>query len=258
MKQKLLNLYTKSIAVIVFLAIWGVIAASGHISPIILPKLSDVAFSFVKLTGNGVLIDDIIISLYRTGLGFLLAIVIAIPLGLVMGWSTRIEKYIDPLLQIFRNTSVLAMFPIFISAFGLGEESKIAIVFWGSLWPCLLNTIDGVKGVDPILVQVARSMGVSTFNMLRKVIIPAAMPGIMTGVRLSAGVAVIILVAAEMLGASKGLGFLIFNSQQKYQTPNMYVGIITIAIIGVLVNFLLVRLENHVIRWHKEQVVRAK
>jgi NitT/TauT family transport system permease protein len=258
MREKFFALYSKSIAVIIFLVAWGILSASGAVSPIILPPLEAVGKSFIKLIGNGVLIEDIGISLLRTGLGFLLAVVISVPLGIITGWSERFEKYLDPLLQIFRNTSVLAMFPIFITIFGLGEESKIAIVFWGSLWPCLLNTIDGVKGVDPSLVLIARSMGAPTFSVLRKIVIPASMPGILTGVRLSAGVAVIILVAAEMLGASKGLGFLIFNSQQKFQTANMYVGIITIAILGVLINFLLVRMERRVIGWHREQTAKSK
>jgi NitT/TauT family transport system permease protein len=251
-KEKLLTLYTKTIAVVIFFAGWGIIAANDWVSGIILPDLKDVVGAFAKLIENGVLVDDILISLERTGLGFLLAIGIAIPLGILMGWSARFEKYIDPLLQIFRNTSVLAMFPIFILIFGLDEISKIAIICWGSLWPCLLNTIDGVKGADPDLIRISRSMGITTFGLLWKIIIPAALPGILTGVRVSAGIAVIVMVAAEMLGSNRGLGFLVFNSQQRFQPAHMYVGIITIAALGVLINFALIKLEHRVIGWHKE------
>jgi NitT/TauT family transport system permease protein len=170
-----------------------------------------------------------------------------------MGWFQKLEEYLDPLLQIFRNTSVLALFPVFILVFGLGELSKSAIVFWGCIWPSLLNTISGVKGVDPLLIKSARSMGISVLKLFQKVILPAALPEIMTGIRLSAGVAIIILVAAEMLGATRGLGYFIFYAQQKYAIPDMYAGIVTISILGVLINFLLVKLENRIAAWKRYQ-----
>jgi NitT/TauT family transport system permease protein len=234
---------------VLFFVSWEVIARLGVVDNFILPPLTDVLKAYGKLIASGDLFVHVGVSLKRTGSGFVLAVIIGVVLGVISGWFSRFEKYLDPLLQFFRNTSVLAMFPVFILIFGLGESTKVAIVFWGSIWAALLNTIGGVKGIDPILIKSARSMGISTFNLFRKIIIPAALPEILTGIRLAAGTAIIILVAAEMLGANRGLGFLIFYSQQMYEIPTMYAGILTISILGVLINFLLVKLEHKAVAW---------
>jgi NitT/TauT family transport system permease protein len=123
------------------------------------------------------------------------------------------------------------------------------VVFWASVWTALLTTISGVKAIDPLLIKSARSMGVSEFSLFRKVVLPASLPAVITGVRLSASSAVIILIAAEMLGGSKGIGILIYNSQQLYQTTQMYSGIITIALLGVVINKLLVLFEQNATVW---------
>lgn len=251
--KRLKPLLRGSLGIVLFFLLWDFLARSGIVDRFILPTITDVLAAFQENIRNGELLGHILISLQRTGTGFFLAIIVGTVLGTLMGWFVKLEQFLDALLQFFRNTSVLAMFPVFILAFGLGETSKIAIVFWGSIWPTLLNTISGVKGVDPNYIESARTMGISTFGLFRKVVLPAAMPDILTGIRLSAGVATIILVAAEMLGANKGLGFLIFYAQQKYDIPVMYMGILTISFLGVLINFLLVRLEHRIVGWKRQQ-----
>ncbi|HWR57071.1 MAG TPA: ABC transporter permease [Negativicutes bacterium] len=250
--QKLKSVLRGSLAIILFFLLWDSLSRFGVVDRFVLPTVTDVLAAFLENIKNGDLLEHILVSLQRTGTGFLFAISVGTVLGILMGWFGKLEQFLDSLLQLFRNTSVLAMFPVFILAFGLGETSKVAIVFWGSIWPTLLNTISGVKGVDPNLIKSARAMGISTFGLFRKVILPGAMPDILTGIRLSAGVATIILVAAEMLGANKGLGFLIFYAQQKYDIPTMYMGILTISFIGALINFLLVRLEDRVVAWKRQ------
>jgi NitT/TauT family transport system permease protein len=253
MQAGLKSLFTKSIAVILFFVLWDSLARFGFVDTFLLPTVTSMAEAAWRMMKTGELFIHIALSLKRTGLGFIAAVCVSVPLGILMGWFRKLEEYLDPLLQIFRNTSVLALFPVFILVFGLGELSKSAIVFWGCIWPSLLSTISGVKGVDPLLIKSARSMGISVFKLFQKVILPAALPEIMTGIRLSAGVAVIILVAAEMLGATRGLGYFIFYAQQKYAIPDMYAGIVTISILGVLINFLLVKLENHIVAWKRYQ-----
>ncbi|MDR2136723.1 MAG: ABC transporter permease [Synergistaceae bacterium] len=253
MIAKLRFIYRRTVAIVFLFVVWDAAARFGVVDTFILPKIDAVAGAFWEMLRDGELFWNIAVSLRRTGSGFAAAIAFGIPLGLLLGWFPKAEEYLDPLLQMFRNTSVMAMFPVFILVFGLGELSKSAVVFWGSLWPSLLNTIGGVKGVDPILIKSARSMGMSTSELFGKVILPAALPEIMTGIRLSAGVAVILLVAAEMLGATGGLGFQIFNSQQKYDIPAMYAGILTISFLGILINFLLVRLERRVAYWKRQR-----
>jgi NitT/TauT family transport system permease protein len=241
--------FRKSIAIILFFVIWDSLVRFGVVDKVILATVTDILESFKTNILNGQLFIHIGASLKRTGSGFLLAIAVGTVLGLLIGWFKKVEEYLDPLLNLLRNTSVLAMFPVFILAFGLGETAKIAIVFWGSLWSCLISTISGVKGIDPILIKSARSMGTPPLSLFRKVIFPAVLPEILTGVRLSANVAVIILVAAEMLGANKGLGYFIFQAQQKYNVPQMYMGIICLSILGVVVNFVLVKLEKKLVAW---------
>ncbi|MDR3294901.1 MAG: ABC transporter permease [Clostridiales Family XIII bacterium] len=249
---RLKQFYTRSIAIILFFLLWDFSARFGLVDQFILPTVTQVIEAFGRVIGNGTLWGHFSLSMRRTGSGFLVAVVVAIPLGIVMGWFAKAEEYLDPLLQLFRNTSILAMFPVFILAFGLGELSKSAIVFWGCLWAPLINTIAGVKGVDPILIKSARSMGISVLGLFAKVILPACLPEILTGIRLAAGTGVIILVAAEMLGASRGLGYWIFYAQQRYATAEMYAGIVTISLIGVAINFILAKLEKHIVAWKRQ------
>jgi len=234
----------KWFAIVAFLLVWEALPSFGLVDPFLLPPFSAVLRALAKLTLSGEIFGHILSSFRRSFTGFSIAVLVGIPLGVLMGWFKGFERTVDPLLQVFRNTSILALFPVFILIFGLGEVSKSAIIFWGTLWPTLLNTIAGVKNVDPLLIKSARSMGISQLGMFSKVVIPAALPSILTGIRLSAASAILILVAAEMLGANLGLGYLIFYSEQAYAIPEMYAGIVTIAFLGCLVNWLLVAVER--------------
>jgi len=146
----------------------------------------------------------------------------------------------------------MALFPLFLLVLGAGDISKIAILVWAAFFPTLLNTIQGVKNVDMTLIRSAQSMGISGPGMFAKVILPAASPYILCGLRLSTGVIWVVVVAAEMLGARAGLGYMIFTYEHVYMVPQMYVGIISLAIIGVVSNAILVRLENHITRWQEK------
>lgn len=252
--RKLYNL----LAIFVFLLIWEVAPRIGLADPIFVPPFSKVVYAFFQLILSGEMLTDVLISLQRALLGFGIALIIAVPLGLIIGWFDRVEKFLDPLLQTFRQTSALALLPVFILIFGIGEVSKVAIIFWGVQWPILLNTISGVKTVDPILIKSARSMGASPITLFVKVILPGAFPSIFTGIRLSATSAILILIAAEMIGANSGLGFLIYESQVKIEIPNMYAAILSIAILGLVVNYLLVLLGKRIMRWNDTSVISGK
>jgi NitT/TauT family transport system permease protein len=148
----------------------------------------------------------------------------------------------------------MALFPVFIVFLGIGEISKDVMVCWSSLWPILLSTISGVKFADPLLIKVARSLGAKNFELLLKVVLPGAVPSIMTGIRLGASSAVLVLVAAEMIGAKSGLGFMIINSQYNFEIDTMYAAILTIALLGLTMNYTLVWLEKKVTAWKEEPV----
>ncbi|HEY3424830.1 MAG TPA: ABC transporter permease [Negativicutes bacterium] len=247
--EKWWQFFKKFIAIGSVIVIWQVLPSVGLVDPRSLPPFSDVVLGLIHLIVSGELFDDLLASLQRAMLGFFLSIVVAIPLGVFMGWFKRFERIVDPLIQICRNTATLALYPVFILVFGLGELSKIGIIFWGSIWPILINTIEGVRTVDPILIKSAKSMATPTFSLFGKVILPAAVPSIITGLRISATRSIIILVAAEMLGARAGLGFLIFDARNKYEVPTMYAGILVLIILGMTVSFLIVEFEKYCTKW---------
>jgi NitT/TauT family transport system permease protein len=152
-------------------------------------------------------------------------------------------------LEFFRNTAALALLPVFTLILGIGESSKIAIVFYACFFPVLLSTVAGVATVDPQLLRSARVLGLSPAVTFRKVVFPAAVPTIFTGIRISGAAAVLVLIAAEMVGANAGLGFLINYAQFNFLIPKMYAGILTTSLLGLAVNYSLVSLERRFSRW---------
>ena len=239
----------RSIAIAAFLALWEVAPRLGLVEPAFLPPLSEVLATGVVLTKNGQLFAHIRASLSRSLVGFGLAIIYAVPLGLAIGYYRRFALVVSPLLEAMRNTAALALLPVFILLLGIGEASKIALVVYSCSFPILLNTISGVKNVDPLLIKSARTLGLSAFQLFRKVILPSAVPTIFVGVRLAGAYSLLVLVAAEMIGAKAGLGYLIIYAQYNFQIPNMYVGILALTAIGLLFNQGLQRVERHFTRW---------
>ncbi|GAA2816281.1 ABC transporter permease [Crossiella cryophila] len=239
----------KSVSILLLLAIWEVIPRLGLVDATFLPPLSTVLGAWWELAASGRLWDNTQASLLRSLSGFALAVSVAVPLGLLIGWYKPVATLLGPLLEVFRNTAALALLPVFVLLLGIGETSKIAIVLYACTWPILLNTISAVRGVDPTLLRLARSMDLSGFRLFQKVILPAAVPTVFTGIRLAGAVSILVLVAAEMVGAKAGLGYLINAAQFNFAIPQMYAGIITISAIGVLFNQLLVALERRFTSW---------
>jgi NitT/TauT family transport system permease protein len=245
----LLRTLTKTVAVAALLGLWEVAPRLGAVDQTFLPPFSTVLRALLDLAGNGQLATNIEASLVRSLAGFLLAVAIGVPLGLLIGWSKPVADVLNPLLQVFLNTAALALLPVFVLILGIGETSKIAIVLYACTWPILLNTISAVRTVDPTLLRLARSMDLSAPRLFQKVILPASVPTIFTGIRLAGAVAVVVVVAAEMVGAKAGLGYLINASQYNFAIPQMYAGIVTISAIGVVFNQLLVVLERRFTSW---------
>jgi NitT/TauT family transport system permease protein len=230
-------------------ALWEGLPRAGVINANFLPPLSIVAESLWTMAASGEMTKHALISLQRIVLGLGVSIVIGVPLGLAMGSLKSLESAIDGPLQAGRQVSAIALFPVFILFFGIGELSKVAIIFWASVWPILLSTIAGVKSIDPVLLRSARSMGAKGLTLFRKVVLPAAAPSIFTGIRLGAAYAFMVLVAAEMIGANAGLGFLVLYSQEVFRIPDMYAAMVSLAVFGLLLNRLLVVLERSATAW---------
>lgn len=240
----------KSTAVILLLLIlWEIAPRIGLVDRTFFPPFSTVAEGLWGLIISGDLYAHFKASIVRSLSGFGLSILIAIPLGIIIGWYPAAKELLNPILELFRNTAALALLPVFILLLGIGETSKIAIVLFACVFPILLNTIDAVRNVDRLLIRSAKSLGLSSFKLFYKVIIPASIPTIFTGIRMAGSASILVLIAAEMVGAKEGLGYLISYTQMNFQIPQMYAGIITISILGFIINYLLVSIEKRLSKW---------
>ena len=240
----------RSLLLIGLLSVWEIAPRLGLIDQVFLPPFSEVVAAGWQLAQTGELYDDVSASLLRALGGFLISVALIVPLGLAVGWYARLGNLLNQFIEICRNTAPLALLPVFILLLGIGEMSKITMVVYSCAWPLLLNTVAGVKQVDPLLIKSARTMGATPQQLFRKVILPAALPTIFVGIRLASASAILVLVASEMVGAKAGLGYLIINSQYSFLIPQMYVGILGITVVGLVFNAVLETLERRFMRWN--------
>ncbi|MBC7736148.1 MAG: ABC transporter permease [Candidatus Saccharibacteria bacterium] len=238
---------------IAFLTLWEAAPRLGWMNPIFFPPFSVVLSALWDLIASGTMAKHIGISLERAGLGFALVVTVAIPLGVLMGCYQAFERATDFLVQTLRNTSQFALLPVFVLLLGIGEASKIAITFYAVVFFLLVNTIMGVKSVDPLLLKAAKSMGTSDWDLFRKVIFPSAIPSIVAGTRLGVKASLFSVITAEMLAARSGIGYLIQNSELMLKAPDMYAAILTLTVVGLLVNYGLVWIEKQATHWKADE-----
>lgn len=248
-------LWRNSAAILLFLALWEIAPRLDLINRTFLPPFSEVIVRGWEYALSGELWPQIRVSLGRALGGFGLGVAVAVPLGLLLGYFRRLDLYLNPLLQLLRQTNPVSLFPAFILFFGIGYATNVAIIFWVVVWPILLSTVAGVQQTDPALVKYARSVGVGNFTLFRKVILPSALPSVITGMRLAATYSFLMLVVSEMVGASSGLGYLIVNAQYLMSIHLLYVGVIVLALLGIAANQALVWLERRLTGW--KQAIRA-
>ncbi|WP_237155634.1 ABC transporter permease [Oryzibacter oryziterrae] len=244
------ELATRFGALIAFALLWEYGGRLGFLNAAVIPPLSDVIAALWDGLVSGPLREDLGISLTRAGIAFGAATALGIPLGLVMGQLPAAERLIDPLLQLFRQTSALALYPVFILLMGLGEASKVFVIFWATAFPILLATIGGVKEVDGKLIEMARVYGAGRLTIFARVVLPGAIPQIFVGLRLSATSALLMLIAAEMIGANHGVGFQVMNAQYNFQIPLMFAAIILLALLGLAANYAILALQRRLCRWN--------
>jgi NitT/TauT family transport system permease protein len=241
----------RSSAIALFLLIWELAPTQilDAQTAVFLPPLHEDLLALWDSVASGQLLTDVQVSLTRSATGFGIATAIAIPLGMFIAWYRPVETFLNPLLEVFRNTSALALLPVFTLLLGIGETSKITVIAYAAFFPVLLNTISGVRTVDPLLVRAARTLGLSNTALFAKVVLPWSVPAIFTGIRMAATYSILVLIAAEMVGAKAGLGYEIVNAQSSFQIPQMYAAIIATSIVGIVVNTAFVRLERRFSRW---------
>jgi ABC-type nitrate/sulfonate/bicarbonate transport system permease component len=219
---------------IFIVAVWQVVVVATNAHPSILPPPWAVAKGFAHLVATGEIFLHTGVSLARVVSAWLLSAVIAVPLGLAMGRSKLLERLIDPVVELFRPISPLAWIPLAILWFGIGEAGKVFIVFIGTFFPTLLATIAGVKSIDPVLVHAGQVLGCNDrMSLFRKVVLPASLPSIVVGLRIAFGTGWAAIIAAELVAARSGLGYLIANGMEILRADQVLVGMVVIGILGV-------------------------
>ena len=195
--------------------------------------------------------SDLVPSLGRFAAGYLLAATVGVVAGTLIGLAPRLRRSTQPLSELVRSIPPPLLFPFALVLFGIGDDSKVALIALGSVWPVLLNTADGVRGVDPQVLDVARSFGIGRRMQVSHVILPAASPKVVAGLRIALSVALLLMVVSEMQGGINGLGFQIRAAQRSFDTADTYAGVIVIGVVGLVVNLLFLGVESRLMRWHR-------
>lgn len=197
--------------------------------------------------------SDVVPSLARLGAGYGLAAVVGVGAGIALGLSPSAHRVSAPILEFLRAIPPPALIPPGIVVLGVGNSLKVLVIALASLWPILLNTTDGVAGVQPVMIETARSYGCGPRERLRHVILPAALPQVFAGLRTSLSVAIIVMVVSEMVASTEGIGFFILRSQRSFAVPEMWSGVLLLGVLGLALNAGLTGIERRVLRWHPSQ-----
>ncbi|MBR6222929.1 MAG: ABC transporter permease [Lachnospiraceae bacterium] len=248
-EKTLYNTFLKVLAPVLLVLIWHVASVAGLTNANILPSPTRVVETLIKLISNGKLGKNLLVSAIRVLQGFSVGTLLGIILGVLMGLSKTLNRILNSLVNIFRPIPMIAWIPLLILWLGIGEESKIAVIIIGTLWPVLLNTISGILSVDKKLLEVAQIMEKSRSQILLSVILPSAWPSIITGIRLGIGTAWTCVVAAEMIAAASGIGYMITYARELSQPDVVLVGVFTIGVVGLLIDFIIMRIQKRLLRW---------
>jgi NitT/TauT family transport system permease protein len=231
---------------------WELAGRFGWIDVRFFPAPTTIIGVLFELTRSGELIEHVAISMQRIVLGFLLGGIPAVIIGICMGLWRPVRALIDPLISAIFPIPKSALVPLILLIFGLGEMSKVVMVAIGVFFPIAINATAGVMQINPIYLDVGKSFKAGRWDTFRTIALPGALPFIMTGVKLGAGIALILIAVTEMVGAKSGIGYMIWSAWEIFAVPKMYVGLFTIALIGFAVTFLLREVERWVIRWKPE------
>jgi ABC-type nitrate/sulfonate/bicarbonate transport system permease component len=234
--------------VLAVIVAWSVMAHVMH-NPQVLPGPDATALSAWQLLRDGSLLNDIRASLTRVIEGWLIALAIAVPLGGAMGRIEAMRRIFGTLIELVRPIPPIAMVPIAILWFGIGWTSQLFIVCYGAFFPMVIGVYDAFRNVDKLYEHAAESLGCHGVALFRRVVVMAALPSVISSLRVGLGLAFVSLVAAELIAASTGLGALIANSRVTFQTDYMLVGMIAIGVVGFLLALVMMKFESYVLRW---------
>lgn len=241
--------YASVIGIAVLLLIWELVCRLGLVSPLFLPSPTSILAAGWELLTKGELLQDIGTSLYRIVLGYLLGASVGIMIGLALGFSRWAEALGTPILYSLYPIPKIALLPLIVLWLGIGELPKVTIIALGVFFPVVINTYSGVKNVDATLIKAAVSFGSGHMSVIRKVLLPGSLPVIFAGLKLAAGTSLLLLVAAEMIAASQGIGSMILHYGNLMITTKLMVGVVVLSLLGLLFNRGLQWLENRLLPW---------
>jgi ABC-type nitrate/sulfonate/bicarbonate transport system permease component len=236
-------------AVIAFVTVWQIVAFRRIVPELFLPGPADIANAFGAYVAKGQIWPDMWISGQELMYGFFLSIAFGLPIGILMGWYKRMHQALDPFVTFFYSIPRVALTPLLIIWFGIGINSKIAVVFLGAVFAILINTAAGVRNLDPALIKAARSFGASDWQLFRTVVVPGSVPFILTGLRLGLGHALTGVVVGELVAAQAGVGLMMATAGATFQTSKVFVGLVIVASTGVVMTYALSRIEQRFQSW---------
>lgn len=237
--------------------VWELLVRTNVIKPRVLPAPSTVFSTAWSLIVSGVLPSNLLVSLGRAGLGFVIGGSIALALGFTVGLSRLAEALVDRSLQMIRTIPFLALMPLVIVWFGIGETGKIFLVALAVTFPIYVNTVLGIRQVDPRLQELGRNYGLSRSELIWKIVLPGALPSILVGLRYALGISWLALVVAETVGASSGLGFMAMDAREFLRTDVIVLSIIIYALLGIIVDVIIRWLERRLLVWHPSYAKRS-
>jgi ABC-type nitrate/sulfonate/bicarbonate transport system permease component len=240
-------------AVIIFLTFWQAVAAARIVPPIFLPGPVDIVEAGIELFSAPGIWNDLSVSGREFGIGYVGAALTAIPLGLLMGWYPGFRHTLDPFVSFLYATPRVVLVPLFIIWFGIGEQSKVALVFLGAFFSIIIATAVGVRTLDPSLLKLARSFNATDMHMFRTIALPGSVPFILTGLRLGIGHALIAVVVGELIAAQAGIGLRIAIAGATFQTAKVFAGVAIVATTGMVVTAGLARIEAHYDKWRPRE-----
>jgi ABC-type nitrate/sulfonate/bicarbonate transport system permease component len=249
MRTRTRNVALELAVPVVLLVLWGVWSSGSD--TYYLPPLTDILETFADTWLFERVGSDVVPSLVRLALGYTIACIVAVAAGLALGLSPTLRRATDPMVQFLRSIPPPALLPFGILVLGVGTSMKVFIIAFVCLWPVLLNTIDGVAGVDPTLRETARVYGIGRRDRLLRVTLPAAAPQIFAGMRTSLSLALILMVISEMVASTNGIGYFVLQSQRSFAIPEMWSGILLLGILGYVLNAVFLLVERRVLRWHR-------
>ncbi|HEY7062648.1 MAG TPA: ABC transporter permease [Chloroflexota bacterium] len=239
------------VLVAVVLGVWELAARTGLLDARFVPAPSTIAVAWVGFATSGQLWGDLLATLESWAQGYLIAAVLGVALGVAMGLLPVVRAMLSTTVELLRPMPSVAIIPIAIVLFGLGDPMKRFVVAYAALWPVLINTLYGVLAVDPVLLDTARTFRLGPLRSTLRVVLPAASPYIAAGLRISTSIALILVITAELVASRNGLGYFVRASEQASKVPEVYAGVLTIAVLGYLLNALFVALEGRALAWHR-------